>query len=142
MIGERLCECVTAGLLLAVDHQYRDELLCPGPSTRPRTVKRAIDAMEADPAHHFTVTELAQAAEVSARALQDGFRRHLDMSPMMYLRQLRLVRVHDELRRADPGRVTVADIAHRWGFTHLGRFAGTYRAKYGVPPSATMRSTR
>jgi transcriptional regulator GlxA family with amidase domain len=98
--------------------------------------------MEADPAHPFTVTELARAAEVSVRALQNGFHRHVGVSPMAYLRQLRLARVHDELRRADPSRVTVADVAHRWGFTHLGRFAGAYRAKYGAAPSVTMRSTR
>ena len=52
---------------------------------------------------------------------------------------MRLSRVHDELRNADPTRVTVAAAAHRWGFAHLGRFASAYREKYGVAPSETLR---
>jgi AraC-like DNA-binding protein len=35
--------------------------------------------------------------------------------------------------------VTVADVAFRWGFNHLGRFAAFYRTRYGVPPSRTLR---
>jgi AraC-like DNA-binding protein len=30
-------------------------------------------------------------------------------------------------------------VAMRWGFTHLGRFAGAYRDRYGVTPSQTLR---
>ena len=60
---------------------------------------------------------------------------------MTYLRQVRLGRAHLDLRIADPARGSVADIAGRWGFTHLGRFAATYRERYGCPPSQTLRSS-
>jgi transcriptional regulator GlxA family with amidase domain len=30
----------------------------------------------------------------------------------------------------------------RWGFGSLGRFAGTYRARFGESPSATLRRSR
>ena len=33
----------------------------------------------------------------------------------------------------------MAEVAHRWGFTHLGRFGTAYRRKYGRPPSETLR---
>jgi transcriptional regulator GlxA family with amidase domain len=59
---------------------------------------------------------------------------------MAYLRRVRLARAHAGLRDADPGRHTVAEIAGRWGFTHLGRFAEAYRERYGRPPSETLRS--
>jgi hypothetical protein len=42
-------------------------------------------------------------------------------------------------QRADSEEVTVSAVANRWGFTHLGRFAGIYRAMYGAPPSQTLR---
>jgi transcriptional regulator GlxA family with amidase domain len=58
---------------------------------------------------------------------------------MAYLRQIRLTRAHEELRQARPGRTTVALVAHRWGFSHLGRFAAAYRERYGVAPSGTLR---
>ena len=47
-----------------------------------------------------------------------------------------------ELTRADPWQVTVSEVAYRWGFTHLGRFAGAYRERFGETPSQTLRSTR
>lgn len=96
--------------------------------------------MEADPAHPFSVQELAAVAEVSVRSLQAAFRRHTGTTPLAYLRDLRLARAHEDLRRAGPGRATVAMVAHRWGFTHLSRFAAEYRKRYGVPPSTTLRT--
>lgn len=35
---------------------------------------------------------------------------------------------------------TVTDVAVRWGFTHTGRFASSFRRKYGVLPSEVLRS--
>jgi transcriptional regulator GlxA family with amidase domain len=61
---------------------------------------------------------------------------------MTYLREVRLTRAHDELQRAEPGEVSVAEVAARWGFTHLGRFGVTYRSKFGVAPSRTLRDDR
>ena len=140
LVDEYLSNSVLAGLLLAADHRYRDEFARPGRSCHPRTVSRAIDAMEADPAYPFTAVALARATAVSVRTLQDGFRRYVGMAPMTYLRHLRLARVHEELRLGDPRSATVAEVASRWGFGHLGRFAAAYRAKYGVAPSVTLRS--
>jgi AraC-like DNA-binding protein len=112
------------------------------PPLRPRTVKRTLDAMHADPAFPFTATELARIAGVSTRVLQHAFRVHVGMPPLAYLRQLRLARAHDDLRSDGHRPAKVAEIAHRWGFTHLGRFAGAYRARYGVHPSVTLRHRR
>lgn len=123
------------GLALTVEHPYTDRLA----ADRPRTVKRALDAMHAEPAHPFTAAELAAVAGIGVRVLQESFRRHLGMSPMTYLRRLRLAGAHAELTRADPWQVNVSEVASRWGFTHLGRFAGAYRARYGVPPSQTLK---
>jgi AraC-like DNA-binding protein len=59
---------------------------------------------------------------------------------MVYLREVRLNRVHDELLSAAPDDVTVSVVASRWGFLHHGRFAEAYRRKFGCSPSATLRS--
>jgi transcriptional regulator GlxA family with amidase domain len=128
-------------MLLATDHRYRDELDRAGPRTTPRTVKRAVDAMRAQPERPFTVAELADLSGVSVRALQAAFRRHIGMTPMAYLRDLRLHRANAELATVDRAGSTVAEVAYRCGFFHLGRFAAAYRAKYGVSPSRTLRSS-
>ncbi|MFJ8827782.1 AraC family transcriptional regulator [Streptomyces sp. NPDC102467] len=142
LLADHLHEALVIGLLLAADHPYREELARPVPPSRPAPVKRAIDAMEAHPEHPFTVTALAEISGVGIRRLQQGFREYVGVSPMDYLRRTRLARAHDELRSKEPGQVTVTDVAYRWGFTHLGRFAAAYRQQYGVTPSATLLKRR
>jgi AraC-like DNA-binding protein len=131
---EPLSEALIESLLMVTRHPYATELHEPATCCRPRHVKIAIDEMHAHPDHPHTTASLARLARVGVRNLQAGFRDHVNMSPMAYLRQLRLIRAHDDLRS---GRApTVADAAHRWGFGHLGRFAADYRSRYGALPSA------
>ena len=59
---------------------------------------------------------------------------------LAYLRRLRLQKVHEELVTAAPGAVSVTEVAARWGFAHLGRFAAAYRSEFSERPSETMRS--
>jgi AraC-like DNA-binding protein len=140
LVGARLQEALITGLLSAADHPFRDRLERSSPATAaPGAVRRVVEAMRAHPGEPFTVVDLAAIAGVSVRCLQESFRRDVGMPPMAYLRQLRLARVHEHLRQGDPAFHTVTEIAYRYGFTHMGRFAAEYRARYGVPPSETLR---
>jgi AraC-like DNA-binding protein len=140
LIADQLRHSVLSGLLLATPHRYYDELTAPAQPGTPRAVRRALDVIHDEPERSYSVADLADVAGVSVRSLQEGFRRHLGSSPMGYLQQIRLDRARDALRAADPTRVTVASIAHRWGFAHLGRFASVYRARFGECPSDSLRS--
>ncbi|MBM2619425.1 AraC family transcriptional regulator [Actinoplanes sp. LDG1-06] len=111
----------------------------PEPST-PAAVRRAVAYVDAHAADPITLEDIAAAAGVGVRALQAGFRRHLDTTPMAYLFRVRLEQAHHALQAADPSVATVATIAHRWGFTHLGRFSVRYRSAFGRRPSETLRS--
>lgn len=105
----------------------------------PDTVRRAMAFIETDPAREMTLTEIAAAAHVTPRALQYAFTRHLQITPMAYLRRVRLDAAHRDLEAADPrDGDTVTTIAARWGFAHPGRFATAYRTAYGQPPSLTL----
>lgn len=139
LIMSRLHEAAMVGLLVAVEHPLRQQLLAPAPAMRPRPVKRAIDVIEAFPDRQLPITVVARMVGVSARTLQEGFRQHVGVTPMAYARRVRLARAHQDLREADPQRETVAAIAHRWGFTHLGRFAAAYQSIYCATPSQTLR---
>ena len=70
------------------------------------------------------------------------FQRHLGMSPMAYVREVRVRSAHRDLRSADPAHTTVAAIAHRWGFTHLGRFAAAHKKKFGNTPVQALHAAR
>jgi AraC-like DNA-binding protein len=141
-MAARWRDLVVSGLALTVEHPYgREPGGLQGPR-RPRPVKRTLDAMNADPGRQFSTRDLAAIAGVGVRVLQESFRQHVGMPPLAYLRRLRLDGVHAELCRSDPWQVSVGEVAYRWGFTHLGRFAGAYRARYGVPPSQTLKDRR
>jgi AraC-like DNA-binding protein len=141
-MAARWRDMVISGLALTVEHPYGDEPAGLQGPRRPRTVKRTLDAMHAEPSRQYTAGDLAEIAGVGVRVLQEAFRQHVGVSPLSYLRRIRLDGVHHELSRSDPWQVSVSDVAYRWGFTHLGRFAGAYRARFGESPSQTLRDRR
>ncbi|WP_340685626.1 helix-turn-helix transcriptional regulator [Amycolatopsis coloradensis] len=106
----------------------------------PDTVRRGIAFLEANPDLDLGVADIARACRVSVRALQLAFRRHLDTTPMAYLRRVRLDRARAELRDAEPGGgTTVTGVAAKWGFLGGSRFSAQYRAAFGESPSDTLR---
>jgi AraC-like DNA-binding protein len=106
----------------------------------PGTLRRAIAFIDANPDIDISIADIARAAYVTPRALQLAFRRHLDTTPLAYLRQVRLHHAHQDLAQASPGDgTTVTTVSYRWGFPSPSRFAASYRAAYGVPPSDTLR---
>jgi len=127
-------------LLLAQPSNYHEALLAPQPKAGPRPVLAAIELLESHPERSWTPVDLARRVSISVRSLQEGFHRRVDTSPMAYLRELRLTRVREELKAGSPDSITVTEVAGRWGFVHLGRFASAYRRKFGEPPSATLRA--
>jgi AraC-like DNA-binding protein len=134
---EQLERLVISGLLLSQRNEFTDELTGPVRSLRPRTVARVMALIEERPETPYTIGDLAAHAGVSARRLQQGFREHVGMTPTEFLRRTRLERAHRDLLY---GEDSVTDIALRWGFPHLSRFAHAYRRRYGVLPSDTRRT--
>lgn len=113
----------------------------PTGDVAPQVLRRAMAYIDEHADRAVTITEMAAAAGVSPRALQQAFRRHHNTTPTQYARTVRLERAHRDLQNADPtSGITVAAIAHRWGFPHLGRFSTDYRNTYGTTPSRTLRT--
>lgn len=105
----------------------------------PRRVRRAMDWLDAHAHEPVELADLAAASGCGLSALYAGFREHVGRTPMAYLRDVRLARVHAELRAADPRTCQVTDVATRWGFFHFGRFAAAYRERFGELPRETLR---
>lgn len=104
-------------------------------ASRRRIVSRARQYMQAHAHEVIAVPDLCRAIGTSRRALQYAFEDVMQISPVTYLRALRLNQVRHELR--NPASGSVGDVASRWGFWHLSRFAADYRAMFGELPSAT-----
>jgi AraC-like DNA-binding protein len=105
----------------------------------PALLRRAIAYMEANAGNDIALADVATAVHVTPRAVQYMFRRHLDTTPLQYLRRMRLDYAHRDLLTAERSDQTVTQIAARWGFMHTGRFAVLYRQAYGQSPHETLR---
>jgi AraC-like DNA-binding protein len=105
----------------------------------PALLRRAMAYIEEHAAKDIGVADIASAVYVTPRALQYMFRRHLDSTPMAYLRRVRLDNVHRDLIDGDRATTTVTATAARWGFAHTGRFAVLYRETFGQSPHVTLR---
>lgn len=132
----RIEHLLVTTLLTVQPNNYRDELLNPSQSIAPRHVRCVEEFIQAHADRDLTVGNLAAHAKVSTSALFAGFRRFRNTTPMAYLKSVRMQRVRDELRNAEPD-ATVTSIALRWGFHHLGHFAADYKNLYGESPSKT-----
>ena len=135
-------ESITDGLLTflleTVPHRYSQMLQRGVRPIAPRQVRRAIEYMHQNLDKPITRADIALAGEVSIRALEEGFRRFEGIPPMAYLRLLRLNAARSELAVADE-KISVHDVARKWGFSHLGRFSGLYKSTFGELPSETLR---
>ncbi|MCE7004470.1 helix-turn-helix transcriptional regulator [Kibdelosporangium philippinense] len=118
------------------------ETLLDQADSMPDAVRRAVDFCADHAGDPITTSDIALAARTSVRSLQRVFRTYLGMSPLEHLQRVRLKRAHDDLEAIAAGRAegTVAEVASRWGFAHLGRFAGLYRRTYGHSPVQTLRA--
>lgn len=86
-----------------------------------------------------TILDLCVALRCSRRTLQTSFQRVTNVSPVEYLRSVRLNGVHRLLRSTSHEALMVGDAAAQWGFMHPSYFAREYRQLFGELPSQTPR---
>lgn len=129
---------VLSMLLHAGRHQFSDALAGAEDGRRLGRLAPIVDHIEANADRELTPEILARIGHVSVRTLRAAFQEQLGESPMAYVRKVRLNRVRADLLRSDPQRVTVTEIATRWGFLHLSRFAQQYHDQFNELPSVTL----
>ncbi|MFC4242106.1 helix-turn-helix domain-containing protein [Gryllotalpicola reticulitermitis] len=108
-------------------------------SAASTAIRRAVAFVESNADQPITVGDIAAAARLSVRGLQLGFQRCFGVTPMAYLRIVRLEAARAELLAADGSDDGVATIARRWAFANPGRFAALYRARFDERPADTLR---
>ncbi|PHM45033.1 AraC family transcription regulator [Xenorhabdus mauleonii] len=136
MITNQMEQLLSVTLLSTHQHNYIESAnhRC---AIRPRHVRRVQEYLQAHAHEPITVEQLAQVAGVSLRSLYSGFKEFLNISPMQYLRDLRMAHVRTELLAGEASSVT--GVALRWGFAHMGRFSAEYKARYGETPSESLK---
>lgn len=135
-------ELVIATLLTAQRHTLSENLIRSPASAGTIFVSRVAEYICAEAAAEITVHDLVAVSGVSARSLFRGFRAARGVSPMAFLKQIRLERVREELSQGVDGDGGVTETALKWGFNHLGNFSRDYALRFGELPSQTLRRSR
>lgn len=138
LMARAAVEYSVRGLLLSAPNNFSEELAGTVEAVGSAAVRRAVDFMESNAHLPLTLESVAADACVSARALQQGFRKHLDSTPMEHLRSIRLRKVRNELLSGTAS-TRINEVAARWGFPHPGRFAIHYAKTFGEHPSQTLK---
>lgn len=108
----------------------------PSALARKQLVDRACELMLSRPDEPLSMLQVCREVGASRRKLNYCFQEALGVSPLKYLRAVRLNGVRRELRA---GCGAVQDVAARWGFWHLGQFSRDYKRQFGELPSHTLR---
>ena len=108
-------------------------------SNRRHLVKQTEAFMRENIKHPISLTDLCQNIGQSQRSLYYAFQEAYGLSPIQYLKFLRLNCIRRVLKSADPKAKTVTEIAIDWGFWHMGQFSTDYRIMFGESPSTTLK---
>lgn len=99
-------------------------------------VATALAQMHQDPAHPWTVAELAARASVSRSTLAARFKTVVGIGPLDYLTRWRIELAARQLR---DGKVTVARVAHAVGYGTESALSVAFKRVLGMSPSVYRR---
>lgn len=141
-LAARLRDHILLTTLVSQPNSWRPQFMTNDRGGGREAVQKGIDYIEAHPLS-ATPNEVARQTCMSPRSLQENFKSVLGTTPYAYILKTRVRRAREELQAADPQLgATVTDVAKRWGFTNIGRFAELYAQIYFEKPSETLRGTR
>jgi AraC-like DNA-binding protein len=104
---------------------------------RDRFVGRALSLLHSQPAHAWTVDELARKVGLSRSALAQRFSDFLGQPPMQYLARWRLQIAAQQLR---DGEKSLADVAEHVGYDSEAAFNRAFKREFGMPPASWRRN--
>jgi len=102
----------------------------------PLVLIRAQQFIEANLASPMRLNDIARAVHVSAAHLVKLFRRHLGVTPMRYLWDVRVRRGAQLLIQSG---LSVSEVAERCGFRSQFHFSRAIKRRYGLSPRALRR---
>jgi AraC-like DNA-binding protein len=102
-----------------------------------RIVGAALNALHRQPAHAWTLEELAHTAGASRSVLAERFQQLVGSSPIQYLTQWRMLLASNLLCGSN---ASLASIAQEVGYQTDSAFSRAFRREFGAPPAAWRRS--
>lgn len=132
-----MSQALTSAFLIENMTGVRELLETSAQESGRTSVSLLEDYIQANWRRPIGAEEIAEACGVSVRSVFARFKRHRGVSPLTYLREVRLEHARRMLLQAEAG-ASVINIALACGFASLGHFAQRYRERFGELPSATL----
>ncbi|MGI9325783.1 MAG: helix-turn-helix domain-containing protein [Pseudomonadales bacterium] len=105
----------------------------------PGALQKAEDWIFNRLAEPITRSELCEASGLHVRTLTRGFQTRHGVSPMQFVRDLRLDAIRSVLLCSNAKEATVTAVAEDFGMSHLGRFAQDYQLRFHEKPVDTLK---
>ena len=137
-LSRSLRDCLLEIIVRTFDRSCVREQIAARRLNSMRITRVCQEHAEATHYQDISLASLCAAAGMSERRVRQAFHECYGMSPTAMLRIEALRGVHRSLLDGPPTRDAVSRAASDFGFWHLGRFAGQYRALFGESPSATL----
>lgn len=103
------------------------------------SISRALDALHADPARHWSLRDLAAASGRSRSGFAERFHIVMGETPFAYLARWRMLLASDLVTE---GRLSTADVGVSLGYRSLHGFARAFSDAFGETPSQHRRRGR
>jgi AraC-like DNA-binding protein len=133
-LEQAFLDCTIEGL----PNNYSEELLYQNNGALSCHVRKAQMFIESNLHEDIKLADIVAAVGVCSRLLQKAFSHHCGCSPMRFLTQARLQRIHQDLA-AGTKDTKIVDVMMHYGFTQGGKFAKEYQQLFGEKPSETLK---
>lgn len=133
---------LVASLADMIGHGQVDTMVARSFQRRHRVIEAVRSYVLANRDQPISVPDLCEHAHVSRRTLQYSFEEILGVSPVSYLRILRLNGARRQIlesERQSRSRI-IGDIAAQWGFNNFSQFSSDYRKLFGECASASIKA--
>ena len=128
---------VEALRLHLADESHRDQGWLP--ALADKRMRSALSSMHQEPAHAWTVQELAHTVGMSRTAFAQTFKRFVGSSPMEYLTKWRMTLAANRVQ--DPTE-SIASIAPVLGYRSESAFSAAFKRHWGSSPRDYVRALR
>ena len=106
---------------------------------RVKTLGKALEFIEENYWKDLRISEIAQAAFVSETCLRRLFAEYCAMSPLNYLKTIRIYAAREQIKNTDE---TISAIAYKVGFTNMSTFINNFKGIVGCTPHQWRQNIR
>jgi AraC-like DNA-binding protein len=138
-VGMQIERTLLLLLLRSVPHSYSALMSGSKFPVAPYYVRRAERYVNEKIGDQITMQDLAAAAGVSMRTLFNGFRTYRKVTPMRFVKNVRLIRAREMLLDARSGASRITSIAGAVGYGNLSQFSRDYKKRFCESPLETAR---